>query len=53
MAARYEADTEEQAKLAEFMLSGAVFEVTPHKAFGLIESAERFSSSATRWVWPG
>jgi hypothetical protein len=33
------------------MMAGAFFEVTPVKAFGLIESEERFSSSATRWVW--
>ena len=51
-AARYEPDPQKQAELAEFMAGGAVFEVTPHRAFGLIESPELFSSSATRWVWP-
>ena len=50
-AARYEADTDRRRELADFMMGGAVFEVTPVRAFGLIESEERFSSSATRWVW--
>ncbi len=50
-AARYESDPEKQEALASFMLQGAFFEVTPVKAFGLIETEERFSSSATRWVW--
>ena len=51
-AARYEADHDRREELATFFLTGgAVFEVTPIRAFGLIESAERFASSATRWVW--
>lgn len=50
-AARYESDPEKQRELADFMVGGACFEVTPVKAFGMIESEERFSSSATRWVW--
>jgi nitroimidazol reductase NimA-like FMN-containing flavoprotein (pyridoxamine 5'-phosphate oxidase superfamily) len=50
-ARRYESDPEKQRELAAFMIGGTVFEVTPHKAFGMIESPERFSSSATRWVW--
>ena len=51
-AARYETDPERREELATgFLTGGAVFEVTPVRAFGLIESEERFSSSATRWVW--
>ncbi len=50
-AARYEPDPVRQAEMADFMMGGAVFEVTPVKAFGMIESEELFSSSATRWVW--
>lgn len=50
-AARYEDDPEKRAKLAKFMMEGAFFEVTPIKAFGLIETEEQFESSATRWVW--
>jgi nitroimidazol reductase NimA-like FMN-containing flavoprotein (pyridoxamine 5'-phosphate oxidase superfamily) len=48
---RYEDDPKKRDELAGFMMSGACFEVTPVKAFGLIETAELFSSSATRWVW--
>jgi len=51
-AARYETDPDRREELATFFLTGgAVLEVTPIRAFGLIESAERFASSATRWVW--
>jgi hypothetical protein len=50
-AARYETDAAKRAELASFMMQGAFFEVTPVKAFGLIETEEQFSSSATRWVW--
>ncbi len=50
-AARYEDDPGKRTELASFMLQGAFFEVTPVKAFGLIESPERFGSSATRWVF--
>lgn len=50
-AARYEEDPDKRAEMVDFMLGGALFEVTPVKAFGMIESEERFSSSATRWVW--
>jgi hypothetical protein len=50
-AARYEDDPGKRTELASFMMAGAFFEVTPVKALGLIESEERFSSSATRWVW--
>ena len=50
-AARYEDDPEKRRELAEFMMGGEVFAVLPRKAFGLIESEERFESSATRWVW--
>lgn len=50
-ATRYEKDPAKQKELASFMMQGAFFEVTPRKAFGLIETEEQFSSSATRWVW--
>jgi hypothetical protein len=50
-AARYEDDRDKRVELASFMMAGAFFEVTPVRAFGLIESEEQFSSSATRWVW--
>ncbi|MCB1245758.1 MAG: pyridoxamine 5'-phosphate oxidase family protein [Acidimicrobiia bacterium] len=50
-AERYEPDPDKRQELAAFMVQGAFVEVTPVKAIGLIESEERFSSSATRWVW--
>ena len=28
-----------------------MWDVTPHRAFGMIETPEKFSSAATRWVW--
>lgn len=39
--------------LAEFVRSGAVIEVHPEVAFGMIESEAEFSSRATRWRFPG
>lgn len=42
-------ETREQAR--DFMRQGAMFEITPHRAFGLIERAEEFATAATRWVW--
>lgn len=42
----------ERAAVAEFLTSHASFEVTPERAFGIIERAEDFSRRATRWRWP-
>jgi hypothetical protein len=50
-AAKYETDPAAQAQLAEFFLQGAVFRVTPVRAFGIIERADEFAERATRWVW--
>lgn len=50
-AARYEDNPQKREELATFMMEGAFFEVTPAKAFGLIETEEQFSMSATRWVF--
>lgn len=50
-AAKYETDPDRRAELAEFFLKGAVFRVTPFRAFGVIERADEFSERATRWVW--
>lgn len=38
-------------ELIEFFSSEAMYRVSPTKAFGLIESEEEFSRSATRWVF--
>lgn len=37
--------------IAEFLTSNTCVEVTPERAFGIIERAEEFSSRATRWRW--
>ena len=42
-------DSREQA--AGFLRGGAMYEVTPIRAIGMIERAEEFSERATRWVW--
>lgn len=50
-AAKYEPDPEARGALVNAFVGGAAFEVTPVVAFGLIETPEEFSRSATRWVW--
>ena len=37
--------------VGEFLTSSTSFEVTPERAFGIIERAEEFSQRATRWRW--
>ena len=39
--------------VADFITSNASFEVTPERAFGIIERPDDFSRRATRWRWPG
>ena len=39
--------------VAEFLTSNASFEVTPERAFGIIERPDDFSQRATRWRWSG
>ena len=38
--------------VAAFLTAGASFQVTPERAFGIIERPEEFSQRATRWRWP-
>ena len=35
----------------EFMRGNGIIEVTPERAFGVIEEPDLFGSAATRWVW--
>lgn len=44
-------DDESREEARGFLRDGAMFEITPHRAFGLIERADEFASAATRWVW--
>lgn len=37
--------------VAAFLRSNASFEVTPQRAFGIIERPDEFSQRATRWRW--
>ena len=34
-----------------FMRGNGIIEVTPERAFGIIEEPDLFGSAATRWVW--
>ncbi len=42
-------DDEEAA--VGFVMAAAAYEVTPERAFGLIEEPDQFAERATRWVW--
>ncbi|NIV55014.1 MAG: hypothetical protein GWN48_05310 [Actinobacteria bacterium] len=47
-----EAHTEEQIReTIEFVRGNAAYAVIPERAFGMIETPERFATAATRWVW--
>ena len=35
----------------EFMRGNGIIEVTPERAFGIIEEPDRFGPAATRWIW--
>jgi nitroimidazol reductase NimA-like FMN-containing flavoprotein (pyridoxamine 5'-phosphate oxidase superfamily) len=50
-AEKYEPDAAKRADLAAFFLSHHLVEVTPERAFGIIERDEDFARRATRWVW--
>jgi hypothetical protein len=52
-AAKYETTPTARKTLADFVKSGAIFEMTPERAFGIIETPEDFSQRATKWVWEG
>lgn len=34
-----------------FVRSHAIIEVTPNRAFGIIEREDEFAHRATRWTW--
>ena len=48
---KYEPHEQSADQLTDFMMQQPMYEVTPHKAFGLIERADEFGKCATRWVW--
>lgn len=49
--AKYWSDPAEHPAMEAFLRSHAMFEVTPDRAFGIIEREEEFASRATRWRW--
>jgi PPOX class probable F420-dependent enzyme len=50
-AAKYADGPESHDEMAEFLLAHTLVEVTPDRAFGIIERADEFATRATRWRW--
>ena len=48
---KYWDDPAVHAEMEAFVRSNSIVEVTPERAFGIIEREEEFSSRATRWRW--
>ncbi len=48
---KYWPDESDHAAMERFLRNNAVVEVTPDRAFGIVEREEEFSQRATRWVW--
>jgi general stress protein 26 len=48
---KYWDDPAVHPEMAAFLRSHAIIEVTPERAFGIIEREEEFAQRATRWRW--
>jgi nitroimidazol reductase NimA-like FMN-containing flavoprotein (pyridoxamine 5'-phosphate oxidase superfamily) len=48
---KYWPDRDVQREMEVFVRSHALFEVTPDRAFGIIEREDEFAPRATRWRW--
>lgn len=48
---KYWPDTAAHAEAEQFIRSHVIFEVTPVRAFGIIERDDEFATRATRWAW--
>ena len=48
---KYFDDASEHAEMEAFLRGNTVIEVTPERAFGIIEREEEFAERATRWRW--
>lgn len=48
---KYWPDPTVHVEMEEFIRRHAMFEVTPERAFGIIERDEEFAQRATRWSW--
>jgi nitroimidazol reductase NimA-like FMN-containing flavoprotein (pyridoxamine 5'-phosphate oxidase superfamily) len=49
--AKYWTDPSVHAEMDGFLRSHAIIEVTPERAFGIIEREDEFAARATRWRW--
>lgn len=49
--AKYWDDPSVHPEMEAFLRGHAIFEVTPERAFGIIERDDEFSQKATRWRW--
>lgn len=50
-AEKYEPDAAKRDEMMAFVLAHLMVEVTPERAFGIIEREDDFARRATRWVW--
>lgn len=48
---KYWDDPAQHAEMEAFLRSHTIIEVTPERAFGIIEREEDFARRATRWSW--
>jgi len=48
---KYWDDPSERPEMEAFLRRHAIVEVTPQRAFGIIERADEFAQRATRWRW--
>lgn len=48
---KYWPDPAVHPEMEAFLRSHAIIEVTPERAFGIVEREEEFSQRATRWRW--
>ena len=48
---KYWDDPSDHDEMEAFLRGHALIEVTPERAFGIIEREEEFASKATRWRW--
>jgi general stress protein 26 len=50
--AKYWEDPTVHEQMESFLRGHTIIEVTPDRAFGIIEREEEFAERATRWRWP-
>ena len=50
-AAKYVDRDHDRDDMVGFILANTCYEVGPDRAFGIVETEEDFSRSATKWVW--